>query len=320
VRPTALLTGVTGQDGTYLAERLVADGYEVHGVVRPSDPLLPQRRPLLEGVRLHELDLRDAVAVRELVVGLRPAELYHLAGQSSVARSWEQPLETAEVNGLSTLHLLEAVRAVVSSGAAVRFLLASSAEIFGEPAQVPQDEDTPVRPVSPYGAAKAFAHQVTAVYRGRGLHASAVILYNHESPRRPPHFVTRRITSGVAAIARGQRQRLELGNLDAARDWGWAPDYVDAMLRVVRHDVADDYVVATGERHTVREFAHAALDAAGLEPSDRYLAVDPALERPADAAVQVGDATRLRTRLGWRPTVDFAEIVRRMVAADLAGS
>lgn len=315
---TALITGVTGQDGTYLAERLVAEGCLVHGVVRPGDPMLGEHRALLDGVQLHELDLRDAAGVRDVIAHVRPDELYHLAGQSSVARSWEQPVETAQVNALSTVSVLQALCELQDAGHEVRFLQASSAEIFGEPQQVPQREETPVRPVSPYGAAKAFAHQLTQVYRRRGLHASAVILYSHESPRRPHHFVTRRITSGVAAIARGELQRLQLGNLDAARDWGWAPDYVDAMVRVVRHPSPDDYVVATGERHTVREFAHAALRAAGLEPSDQYLAVDPALVRPADSAIQVGDATRLRTRLGWRTTTSFDEVVARMVRADLA--
>lgn len=316
---TALVTGVSGQDGTYLAERLRRDGLEVHGTVRPGDPALTGQRSLLEGVELHELDVRDGAGVHHLVTELAPAELYHLAGQSSVAQSWEDPDETAQVNGMSAVPLLQAVRRLAAGGSMVRFVLASSAEIFGEPTQVPQDEDTPIRPVSPYGVSKAFAHQLTEAYRGLGLHASTVILYNHESPRRPPHFVTRRISAGVAAMARGEQDRLVLGNLDSARDWGWAPDYVDAMVRVARHPFPDTYVVATGERHTVRDFVYAALRAAGLQASDRLVEVDPSLRRPADAAIQVGDATRLRERLGWRPTVGFEDVVARMVAADLAG-
>jgi GDPmannose 4,6-dehydratase len=194
---------------------------------------------------------------------------------------------------------------------------ASSAEVFGQPATSPQDEDTPVRPVNPYGAAKAYAHLMTGVYRSRDLHASSLVLYNHESPRRPRHFVTRKITSTVAAIARGEADRLVLGNLDARRDWGWAPDYVDAMVRAARADRPADYVVATGEGHTVRDFVAAAFAAAGIDDWAGLVEVDPAFVRPADATDLTGDATRARRELGWAPTVGFTELVARMVEADL---
>ncbi len=200
----------------------------------------------------------------------------------------------------------------------MRFLQASSAEIFGEPDHAPQDERTPIRPVNPYGAAKAFAHHACRVARARDLHAATVILYNHESPLRPRHFVTRRITSTVAAIARGDAERLVLGNLEARRDWGWAPDYVDAMVRATRADQPDDFVVATGVAHSVRDFVAAAFSHAGIEDWERLVEVDPALVRPADATQLVGDATRAATRLGWRPSVTFPEVVARMVEADLA--
>jgi GDPmannose 4,6-dehydratase len=237
---------------------------------------------------------------------------------SSVAQSWAEPDLTARVNGAAAVALLEsALQAQDKHGRPVRFVQASSAEIFGEPATSPQTEDTPVRPVNPYGAAKAYAHLAVDVYRRRGLHAVSAILYNHESPRRPEQFVTRKITRGVAAIAHGRADHLTLGNLDARRDWGWAPDYVDAMVRAARADQPADYVVATGVGHTVRDFVAAAFTAAGIDDWEPLVRTDPALVRPADPADLVGDATRARTRLGWAPTVTFEELVRRMVAADL---
>ena len=237
---------------------------------------------------------------------------------SSVARSWDEPDLTARVNGVAAAGLLEsAYRLQERSGRPVRFVQASSAEIFGRPELSPQDEDTPVRPVNPYGAAKAFAHLMVDVYRHRGLPASSLVLYSHESPRRPAHFVTRKITSGVAAIATGTASTLTLGNLAATRDWGWAPDYVDAMLLVARAAVPRDYVVATGEGHTVQEFVAAAFRCVGIEDWSPYVTVDPALFRPVDATTLVGDPTRIRTDLGWTPTVGFEDVVRRMVEADL---
>ena len=310
---SALVTGVTGQDGGYLADRLLAAGYRVHGLVRPGD-----RAPLDPRVERHLGDLADGPGLADLVARLQPAVIVNLGGLTSVAQSWQDPVLTARVTGQAAAELLAAAWRLHADGHPVRFLQAGSAEVFGEADEVPQHEGTAVRPVSPYGAAKAYAQHVTAVYRGRGLVASTVILYGHESPRRPPAFVARKITAGVAAIARGRADRLVLGNLDACRDWGWAPDFVDAMVRVLDGDQPDDYVVSTGEAHSVRDFAAAAFAAAGLDDGTAYLHSDPALTRPADGAVQIGDAGRLRRRLGWAPTRSFAEVVASMVAADLA--
>ena len=309
----AFVTGIGGQDGTYLAERLLSDGVEVHALAHDEEPL-----PNLPGVELHSGDLTALEDVRNLVVDLAPDEVYNLAALSSVARSWDEPDLTGRVNGLAAAALMESALLVQDKqGRPVRFVQASSAEIFGEPDRSPQDESTPVRPVNPYGAAKAYAHLMVDVYRRRELHVVSAILYNHESPRRPPQFVTRKITSAVAAIARGRSSRLALGNLDARRDWGWAPDYVDAMVRAARAEAAGDYVVATGVAHSVREFVAAAFARAGIEEWERYVVTDPEFVRPADPTELVGDATRARTVLGWAPTVEFAELVGRMVDADL---
>jgi GDPmannose 4,6-dehydratase len=308
--PTALITGVGGQDGSYLAERLLAEGAEVHAVSLPGDAPVP-------GVTTHAGDVADVEGTRALLLELGPDEVYNLAAVSSVARSWEEPELTARVNGLAALGLLESAHQLQERrGRPVRLVQASSAEIFGLPDRSPQDEDTPVRPVNPYGAAKAFAHLVVDVYRHRGLHAVSLILYNHESPRRPEQFVTRKITAGVAAIAAGTTSGLTLGNLAATRDWGWAPDFVDAMVRAARAEAARDYVVATGESHTVEEFVAAAFRCVGIEDWSSYVEVDPALFRPVDAETLAGDSTRIRTDLGWAPTVTFADVVRRMVEAD----
>ena len=310
------LTGIAGQDGSYLAERLLAEGAEVHALVRPGatpGPFAP------EGVIVHEGDLAALDATRALVLDLAPDEVYNLAAVSSMAQSWQWPDLVALVNGTAAVALLESAHQVQrATGRAVRFVQASSAEIFGEPGHAPQDESTPIAPVSPYGAAKAYAHLMTRVYRTRDLAASSLILYNHESPRRPTRFVTRKITAGVAAIARGEAETLTLGALDVRRDWGWAPDYVDAMVLAARAEDAGDYVVATGISHSVRDFVAAAFDAAGIGGWEDRVTVDPALVRPAEAADQQGDATRARERLGWAPTRTFEEIVAAMVAADLA--
>lgn len=291
----------------------------MHGLVRDGDveaTALAARSP---GLVLHTGDLRDESSLAAVVAAADPDEVYNLAGISSVAFSWEHPVLTADITGLGAVRLLEAVRQHAERrGRPVAFAQASSAEVFGQAEHAPQDETTPVRPSSPYGAAKAYAHSMVAVYRARGVHASSLVLYNHESPRRPTSFVTRKITSGVARIARGLEQELVLGNLDARRDWGWAPDYVDAMVRAVRHPEPGDYVVATGEDHSVREFVEAAFLRAGVQDWPDRLRVDPAFVRPADAAVLRGDATRAREVLGWHPTVGFAEVVGRMVDADLA--
>ena len=312
----AFVTGIGGQDGSYLADRLLADGLEVHALTFDADGP-PVHCPA--DVVLHRGDLADVAAVRPLLLDVDPHEVYNLAAISSVAQSWQEPDLTARVNGLGAVGLLESALVVQERlGHRVAFVQASSAEIFGEPAVNPQDEATPIAPVSPYGAAKAFAHLAVGVYRRRDLHAASLILYNHESPRRPERFVTRRITATVAAIARGRAERLVLGNLDARRDWGWAPDYVDAMVRAARAATADDYVVATGQGHSVRDFAAAAFARAGITDWEPLLVSDPALYRPADATDLTGDASKARHDLGWTPTVTFEEVVGRMVDADLA--
>jgi GDPmannose 4,6-dehydratase len=245
--------------------------------------------------------------------------VYNLGGISSVAYSWEHPVATGAVSGVGAVAVFEAAwRAQEASGSPVRVVQASSAEIFGQPDRVPQDEGTTVRPLSPYGAAKAYAHQMAAVYRARGLHVASCILYNHESPRRPPAFVTRKITQAAARIAADGEGVLALGNLDARRDWGWAPDYVDAMVRAARHTAAADYVVATGRTHSVAEFAAAAFARAGITDWERHVVVDARFVRPADADEVVGDASRARQELGWAPTVPFEEVVGRMVDHDVA--
>ena len=315
---TCLVTGITGQDGGYLAEQLLAGGAAVHGLVHAGDPGVTDLLARCPSAVLHIGDLLDEASLAAVLAAAGPDEVYNLAGISSVAFSWEQPVLTADVSALGAGRLLEQVwQQQERTGRPVRFVQASSAEIFGDAEVAPQDESTPLRPTSPYGAAKAYAHHLVGVYRGRGLHAVSAILYNHESPRRPATFVTRKITQGAALIAQGRAPELVLGNLDARRDWGWAPDYVDALVRAARHDDASDYVIATGQAHSVRDFAVAAFARAGIADWERHVRVDPALVRPVDAAVQVGDASRARTRLGWEPTVDFAELVGRMVDADL---
>ena len=317
----ALITGITGQDGWYLAERLVADGYAVHGLVHDGDPHVAAVRERFPEVSLHVGDLQDSGSLAAAVAAADPDEIYNLAGISSVAFSWEQPVLTADITALGAARLLDEARLLQerrgpSDGRAVRFVQASSAEIFGAASGF-QDESTPLAPTSPYGAAKAYAHQLCGLYRSVGVFAVSMVLFNHESPRRPPTFVTRKITQTVARIAQGLESELVLGNLDARRDWGWAPDYVDAMVRAARADRADDYVIATGEAHSVRDFALAAFERVGIPDGESRIRVDPALVRPGDPPVLVGDASRARAVLGWKPTVTFAELVGRMVEADL---
>lgn len=316
--PTALVTGITGQDGGFLAERLIADGYTVHGLVRAGEDLTDVQRRT-PAVLLHVAELSDGDALAGVLASSGADEVYHLAGLSSVALSWQEPLLTAEINAMGSARLLElAWRHQERRGAPVRYLQAASAEIFGHAEQVPQDETTPVRPTSPYGVAKAFAHHLCGVYRGRGMFAVSLVLYNHESDRRPPSFVTRKITQAAARIALGRQDELVLGNLEVRRDWGWAPDYVDAMVRAVRHERADDYVIATGEAHSVADFVAAAFARAGVQDWQGRVRVDPAFFRPADAGLQVGDAGKAQRELGWSPSVVFEELVGRMVDADLA--
>lgn len=306
--PIALITGITGQDGTYLSRALLADGVEVHGVVRPKSS-----RPVEPGVIVHQGDMLDDRMLTELVTGLQPDELYHLAGQTSVAASWADPVGTVRETGAPTAALLHAI---AESSAHTRFVLASSAEIFGR-APAPQNESTPIAPLSPYGSAKALAHHLVGGYRERGVHASSSILYNHESPLRPERFVTRKITVAAARIARGLQDTITLGNLDAARDWGWAPDVVAALRLAAAHPEPGDYVIGTGELHTVREFAVEAFAAAGIDDGEDRVVIDETLLRPTDPPVQLADSTKARTELGWRPTVNFTELVKRMVQHDL---
>ena len=324
--PRVLITGITGQDGGYLTEQLLDEAerrgepVEVHGLVHELDTAGAAVVARYPSVVLHRGDLADHEGLRRLVDEVQPDELYNLAGISSVAYSWEHPVATAELSGVAAARLFEAAyRLQERTGRQVACVQASSSEIFGAAQAFPQDEATPIRPVSPYGAAKAYAHHMVGVYRGKGLHVSSCILFNHESPRRPPTFVTRKITSAAARIGVEGTGTILLGNLDARRDWGWAADYVDAMVRAARYAEGDDYVIATGETHTVAEFAEAALRHAGVGDSWLdHVEVDQDLMRPQDTPLMVGDPTKARTRLGWTPTVTFDELVGRMVDHDLA--
>ncbi len=309
----AFVTGISGQDGSYLAERLLAAGHEVHALTRADDP--PAFCP--PEVVVHTGDVTELDETRQLMLDLAPDQVYNLAAISSVWQSWEQPDLTSRVNAQGAVALLESAWQVQqSTGREVSFVQASSAEMFGDPPRAPQDEDTPMRPVNPYGAAKAYAHLMVGVYRGRGLGASSLILYNHESPRRPHRFVTRKITSTVVAISRGETDRLVLGNLNAKRDWGWAPDVVDAMVRAC--DRPGDYVIGTGASHSVRDFVAAAFARVGIRDWTGYVKVDPALVRPADAVDLRADWRKAKRDLGWEPTKAFADVVAAMVEADLS--
>lgn len=311
--PVALVTGIAGQDGFYLSRLLADHGFTVHGLVAPQT--VPDA--LLETVIVHEADLADPGSAADVLRTVSPDHVYHLAGVSSVAASWADPVGTMAVNATATVALLEAAWQLTELDRPVRFVQASSGEMFGEPAESPQSEATAIRPVNPYGASKAAAHLAVGVYRARGLHASSLILYNHESPRRPPAFVTRKITSTVAAISRGEATELRLGNLDARRDWGWAPDYVTAMYLAAEHPEAGDYVIATGTSHSVRDFVAAAFARAGITEWEPYVVVDPAFYRPMDSTELRGNATHARTTLGWAPSTTFDEMVNALVDADL---
>lgn len=316
--PVAFVTGATGQDGSYLCERLLDEGAEVHALSHPASNPGTAAGAWQSRVHWHEGNLGLAETLPDLLLDVSPTEVYNLGGISSVARSWDEPIETAQVTGLGAAGLFDAAwHLQESTGSAVRVVQASSAEIFGSPDVSPQSEDTPVRPVSPYGAAKAFAHHLAGIYRARGLGVSGLILYNHESPRRPTSFVTRKITCGAAAISLGRRSELALGNLDSVRDWGWAPDFVDAMVRANRVPVADDYVIATGQAHSVRDFVIAAFHAAGVDDWERRVRIDPAFFRPSDPAALVGDASKARSALGWRTTVSFEAMIAAMVEQDI---
>jgi len=314
--PRALITGVSGQTGSYLAENLLARGWDVHGVQREDtrDPIVPA------AVTLHQADLSDFATSTAVVREVEPDTLFNLAALSSVAASWSRPLETALLNGAAVANLLDAVRALPepADGSVRGFVQASSAEIFGAADESPQTELTPIRPLNPYGASKAYGHSLAGAYRAAGLRASSVILYNHESPRRPEAFVTRKITAGVARIARGEQDGLVLGNLDSRRDWGWAPDYAEALALVGLASSAGDYIVATGESHTIHDFVAEAFAAAGITDWERLVSVDPEFVRPTDPFEMRGDSSKIRRELGWRPTKTFADVVAAMVEYDLA--
>ncbi len=314
---TAFVTGVTGQTGSYLAEQLVANGERVIGLVRGGDSTAKDLLARTPEVSLIEGDLSDREALRRIVLDVAPDVVFNLGGLTSVASSWSEPLEMAEITGLSAAALLDAALEVQRvNERPVSFVQASSAEIFGLPTDEPQTEKTAISPTNPYGAAKAYAHFLVGSYRTLGLNASSCILYNHESPRRPQAFVTRKITNAVARISLGLEDKLVLGSLDSRRDWGWAPDYA-AAIALVGANAADDFVIATGEAHSVEDFVAAAFAAVGITDWRGYVEQDPAFMRPADATQLVGDSSKLRKQLGWAPTVTFPEIVAKMVQNDV---
>jgi GDPmannose 4,6-dehydratase len=322
-RKRALITGITGQDGSYLAELLIAKGYEVHGVIRRSSSFNTERIDHLYRDRhdpdarlfLHYGDLADGSAIASLLSKVKPHEIYNLGAQSHVRVSFDIPEYTGDITGLGTVRLLEAIRDV---GLSTRFYQASSSELYGKVVEIPQRETTPFHPRSPYAAAKAYSFYITQNYReAYGIFAVNGILFNHESPRRGETFVTRKITRALGRIKAGLQDKLYLGNLDAKRDWGFAGDYVEAMWRMLQVEQADDYVVATGETHSVREFLAVAAEHAGVELEDRVV-VDPKYFRPAEVDLLLGDATKARTQLGWQPKVDFVQLVKMMVEEDIA--
>jgi GDPmannose 4,6-dehydratase len=311
----ALITGITGQDGSYLAELLLDNGYEVSGVVRRASTTNYWRiEHLLDRIQLKPADLLDQLSLIRVIDEVRPHELYNLAAMSFVPASWDQPLLTGEFNSQGVTRVLEAVRHVDPG---IRFYQASSSEMFGKVREVPQTELTPFYPRSPYGVSKVYAHYITVNYReSYDLFAVSGILFNHESPRRGLEFVTRKVTDGVARIKLGMSDALSLGNLDAQRDWGFAGDYVRAMWLMLQQDRPDDYVIATGESHSVRQLVEVAFEHAGLD-WQKHVRLDPKLLRPAEVDHLIGDASKGRSALGWRPEVDFPGLVRMMVDADL---
>ena len=311
----ALITGITGQDGSYLAELLLAKGYQVHGMVRRSSEEKFERiAHLKDQVTLHQGDLLDQFSLAALIEKVQPEEIYNLAAQSFVPTSWSQPVLTGEFTALGVTKMLEAVR---HTNPKIRFYQASSSEMFGRVLEVPQKETTPFYPRSPYGVAKAYGHFITVNYRESfNLFAVSGILFNHESPRRGLEFVTRKVTYHAALIKLGLKKKMGVGNLDAKRDWGFAGDYVDAMWRMLQQDTPDDYVVATNETHTVRELIQIAFAHVGLE-WEKYVEIDPAFVRPAEVELLIGDYSKAKQKLGWEPKVRFKELIGMMVDADL---
>jgi GDPmannose 4,6-dehydratase len=318
----ALITGITGQDGSYLADLLLEKGYEVHGIIRRASTFNTSRidhlyaDPHINGVRLflHYGDLSDSVNLVKLLYDLKPDEIYHLGAQSHVRVSFDIPEYTANITALGTIRILEAIR---EAGVRSRFCHAASSEMFGSAREVPQNENTPFWPRSPYGVAKVFSYWATVNYReSYGLLASNSIMFNHESPRRGETFVTRKISRAVAAIKHGLQKELYLGNLEAKRDWGYAPEYVEGMWRILQQDQGNDFVLATGETHSVREFAEAAFAHANLDWKE-FVRYDPRYERPAEVDLLMGDASKAKKILAWEPKVRFHDLVKIMVEADM---
>jgi GDPmannose 4,6-dehydratase len=314
-RRSALITGITGQDGSYLAELLLERGYEVHGLVRRSSTERFERiEHLRDRITLHQADLLDQRSLVDALREARPTEIYNLAAMSFVAVSWIQPTLTAEFTGVGVTRILEAMREVCPEA---RFYQASSSEMFGKVREVPQNEQTPFYPRSPYGVAKVYGHFITVNYReSYGLHATSGILFNHESPRRGLEFVTRKVTWHAAAIKLGLADKLELGNLEAQRDWGYVKDYVEAMWLMLQRDDPQDYVIATGVAHSVRDCVEIAFDQAGIPIAD-HVVIDESLKRPAEVDHLIGDASKAKRELGWEPSTSFVELIRLMVDADL---
>ncbi len=311
----ALITGISGQDGSYLAELLLEKGYEVHGLVRGSADRTPERlEAIAEKLTLHPGDLLDETSLMAVLNASKPDEIYNLAAMSSVAESWKLAVATAEYTAVGVTRLLEGIREVCPEA---RFYQASSSEMFGRARETPQSERTPFYPRSPYGVAKVYGHFITVNYRESfGLHASSGILFNHESPRRGDAFVTRRISQGVAAIKLGKTDELVLGNLDVKRDWGYAKEYVEAMWLMLQQDEPDDYVIGSGASHSVRDMVDAAFACVGLE-AENHVRIDPALVRPADIDELVADPTKAREKLGWQAETSFEEVVEMLVKSDL---
>jgi len=312
---TALITGITGQDGSFLAEFLLAQGYRVVGMTRRSSTDVHERiEHIVDDITIVSGDLLDQSSMTSIVADIRPDEIYNLAAQSFVPTSWAQPVLTGEFTALGVTRVLEAIRTVDPG---IRFYQASSSEMFGKVQAVPQSESTPFYPRSPYGVAKLYGHWITINYReSYGIFASSGILFNHESQRRGKEFVTRKISDGVARIKLGMQKELRLGNLDAQRDWGFAGDYVRAMWLMLQQERADDYVVATGRTHSVRDFVRLSFAAVDLD-WEQYVIVDPRFYRPAEVDLLVGDASKAARELGWRPEVSFEQLVEQMVLADL---
>jgi len=313
----ALISGISGQDGSYLAELLLSKGYEVHGIVRRSSTTNYERiQHIISDVHLHQADLLDQSSIIDVIKSCEPNEVYNLAAQSFVPVSWSQPVLTCEFTALGVTRMLEAIRMINPKG--IKFYQASSSEMFGKVQEMPQSEKTPFYPRSPYGVAKIYGHWITINYRESfGIFGCSGILFNHESERRGKEFVTRKVTDAVARIKLGLANEVKLGNLDSSRDWGFAGDYVEAMWMMLQQDIPDDYVVATGETHTVREFVKLAFERVGLKYED-HVVIDPLLYRPAEVDVLIGTPAKIQKALGWKPKMSFEGLVNRMVDADLS--